>query len=161
MKKKFIYSISIFLISLLLLVSSCSSPSNWQTVAIDGYGTIKVPEDWKVSIIDDYMYFSIKKDGDEKYVLIQYDKSELETSNKYFAEIKEIISIEGEIFSNSAGINKDNIVYNNGDNSLKFLLYFTRPDPYNYGDTTFICLDDSISEETLRLISNSYKMYEY
>ena len=156
MKK--IYIFSLIMVIILLFTSSCGIPENWNTVEIDGYGTIKVPEDWKVSIIDDYMYFSTEVNGEEKYVLIQYDKSELEISNKYFSEIKDMISVQGEVFSNSASIIKKKIVYNNGDNSINFLLDFPIPNPYNYRYTTFICVDDSISEETLRKIGNSYDM---
>lgn len=155
MKKKFIYSISIFLISLLLLVSSCSSPSNWQTVAIDGYGTIKVPEDWKVSIIDDYIFFSTEINGEEKYALIQYDKSELETSNKYFSGIKEFVFLYDENFSNSTGVTRNKVIYNDGSSKEMYEMYLTSSNTWN--STVFICVDDSVSEDTLRTIAKSYK----
>lgn len=156
MNKKNICMISIFIVLLLLFSNSCGPTDNWKMIEIEGYGSIKVPEIWKFSIVDEFIYLSSEESGDSKDVLVQYRSDK--NINKHFAEIEELVWLQDENFSNGTCITKSEVHYQDGASVEMFTLYFTGPNVYE--STEFFCLDNSISEDTLKKIAKSYIMCE-
>lgn len=148
--------ISIFIVLLLLFLNSCGQTGNWKMIEIEGYGSIKVPESWKISIVDEFIYFSTEENGDSKNILVQYRSDK--NINKHFAEIEELMWLEDENFSNCTSVTKSEVHYRDGSSAEMFSLCFTGPN--NYESTEFFCLDNSISEDILKKIANSYIMCE-
>ncbi len=155
MNKKFICLISVFMVFVLLFLNSCSSTKNWKTVEIEGYGTLKVPENWKLSIVDDFIHFSSDESGESKDVLVQYSKPG--STNEQFDDIKDFVWLVDENYSNSAGIIKYEVLYQNGTSAEMFILYFTEINNLEFSE--FICVDTSVSEDILKKITKSYHMY--
>lgn len=143
------------LVLLMLLLAACNSNDSWKLVEIEGYGSIKVPKEWIVSVSDGHMYFSMENSGNNKNILVQYRSSD-KNENEYFSDVKEIVSLQGEVFSNSAGITQEKIYYQDGTSAELFVLWFTGP--YDYESTEFICVDSTVSEKTLRKIARSFVM---
>ena len=138
----------------LLILEPYIVPNDWKNVEIGGYGSFKVPESWDVSIADEFIYISSEKNGESKNILVQYrDNGKI---NPAFVQIEELIWMWDENFSNSTGITKYQVRYKDGSSTEMLALYFTGPDIS--GSTVFLCLDDSISESTLKRIANSYIM---
>lgn len=154
MRKKFTHSICILLaiITSLFVFVSCGNENNLKKVDIDGYGSIKVPKEWQVSVIDGFMYFSLN----EKDVFVPYQNDVF--YNTYSLEIKQMTWLEGEVFSNSAHITKYRVRYKDDSTKELFVLSFTSPDVIGR-HIEFICIDDSIPEDTLVKIAKSYEMY--
>lgn len=151
MNKKTIGLICIFIV--LLFLNSCGSTDNWKMIEIEGYGSIKVPEVWEFSIVDEFIYLSTEESGGSKNILVQYRANH--NTNKHLAEIEESIWLQDENFSNGACVTKSEVHYQDGSSAEMFILYFTGP---NIDESTeFFCLDNSISEDTLKKIAKSYR----
>lgn len=144
----------VFVCLVLLILDPYIIPNDWQNIEIEKYGSFKVPGSWEVSIIGGYMYISSEENGESKNILVQYrDNGNI---NPDFAQIEELIWMWDENFSNSTGITKYQVRYKDGSSAEMLTLYFTESDVS--GSTEFLCLDDSISESTLKKIANSYIM---
>lgn len=154
MNKKTICLIGILIV--LLFLNACGTTDNWKLIEIEKYGSIKVPKNWKFSIDDEFVYFSLEESGDSKNILVQYRSDK--NINKYFAEVEELVWLQDENFSNGACITKNEVHYQDGSSVEMFSLYFTGPKINE--SMEFFCLDNSISEDTLRKISKSYIMCE-
>lgn len=156
MNKKVTTLTGILVVLLMLFLNACVSKNNWKTVEIEGYGNIKVPQEWNASVVDGYMYLSAENGNDRKSVLIQhyFDKD----VNAYFSDVEEFIWLQDENFSNSAGIIKKQVHYTDGTTAELFTLYFTEPNDLDL--TEFICVDKSVPEDTLRKIAKSFVMCE-
>ena len=153
MSKKYIY---LFVVLVLLFLNACSATDNGKTIEIKEYGSIKVPENWNFSIVDEFIYLSVDESGNSKNILVQYRTDE--NINNDFATIEELTWLQDENFSNGACITKNKVTYQDGTSAEMFVLCFTGPN--NYASTEIICLDTSISEDVLRKIAKSYTMYE-
>ena len=154
MMKKTIYFISMIMVASLLFLNACGQSDNWDYVDIEGYGSIKVPASWTACAINEYIYFSSEESGASSNILVQYRSDE--SINEYFADIENMTWLQDENLSNGACITKYNINHQDGSSEELFALYFTGPDDYK--STEFLCLDDSLSEETLRKIAKSYSV---
>ena len=151
--KKVMYFIGVIVASLLFL-NACGQTDNWRSVNIEGYGSIQAPEDWEVCTVDEFMYLYSKEDNDRANILVQYRSGE--KVNEYFADIENMIWLQDENLSNGASVIKYHIDYQSGYSKEMFVLYFTGPDDYK--STEFLCMDDTISEDTLREIAKSYNI---
>ena len=76
---------------------------------------------------------------------------------KDFEEIKEFVDLQDENYSNSAGIGRYKVNYQDGLSEELFSVYFTSSRDVSE-HTEFLCLDTSISEEILKKIAKSYEM---
>lgn len=163
MKRRIICLISIALA--LLLLSSCGVPDSWQTVELEGVGNFRVPETWKISIIDGFMFISSEENGESKNVLVQYTYYEWEhgkgftkfDTNKYFEDIEVYEFISGTAFSNETTVERCRFQYKDGPTAEMFLVSFENFHRSGIDKTAeFLCLDDSISESILEKIANSF-----
>lgn len=137
----------------LLILDSYIIPSDWKEIEIGGFGSVKVPESWEVSVVDGFIYISSDGSGESKNILVQSQSCGY--VNKHFAEIEELLWVQDEWLSNGAGIIKYEVRYKDGSSAEIFALEFTRIDTY-YESTVFLCLNDSITEGMLKKIANSY-----
>ena len=136
--------------------------ANWKTVTVEHYGTIKVPSEWEYREENDYLFFYIvDEQNNEEYQLVQYSNDN--GLNDYFQDILEVENwecITSEVFSNSAVIRKEKILFKTGEAEEVFtidLSGYIDGDPY--GDTiNFVFLNTSISEELAKDIAKSYVM---
>lgn len=156
MNKKNIHRNSILIVLLFLVLAACGQIDGWKTAQIGKYGSIQVPESWKISTADEFIYFSLEENGGSKDVLVQFRSDE--NINEYFAEIEELVWLRDENFSNSAGIMKQKAYYQDGSSAEIFALHFTGPNAYE--STEFLCVDGSVSEDTLKKIAKSFIMSE-
>lgn len=159
MKKKIILvGVCLLLVWVTLITSSWTAgilgmffygiPLDWQTVEIDDYGTIRLPKEWKISTVDGFMYITSDEREESGYILIQsYDNMEM---NTYFAGIEDKEFMSDINFSNSAAVTKYKINYKNGTVGEMFCLGF-------YDAPDFYCVDNSISEKTLKKIAQSFE----
>ena len=159
MKKKIILvGVCLLLVWVTLITSSWTAgilgmffygiPLDWQTVEIDDYGTIRLPKEWKISTVDGFMYITSDEREESGYILIQsYDNMEM---NTYFAGIEDKEFMRDINFSNSAAVTKYKIYYKNGTVGEMFCLDF-------YDAPDFYCVDNSISEKTLKKIAQSFE----
>lgn len=155
MKKRMFIIILASILCVLLLINSCAQNDDWKTIDIDEYGKVDIPKDWTYSIVDEFLV--IYSDSNQNNIaLVQYRSGE--TVNGDFDNVAELIFIQDENFSNSSAITKYEVHYKDGSVAERYMLYFTGPN--NYQSTEFICLDDSISEDTLKKIAKSFVMYE-
>lgn len=154
MNKKHAYLIAIFIV--LLCLNACGSTGNGKMIEIEGYGRLEVPESWNYSSVDGFIYLSSEESGDRKNVLVQYRSDE--DINEYFSEIEELVWLQDENFSNGACVTKIEIHYRDGSTAETFSLCFTGPN--NYESTEFLCLDNTVSEDTLKRAAKSYVMCE-
>ena len=148
----------ICLIALVLAVfflNACGIPDDWKTIEIEGFGNIQVPESWEVSIKDGFTYIFSEEGGEKTNILVQYwyIRDTGNKTNEIFLGIEEVVHRYGEVFSNSAYIGKSEVYYQDGSSEEMFDLEFTGP---NYDTTIFYCMDDTISEDTLRMVAKSY-----
>ena len=141
--KKTVILVSVILC--LFCMISCSTEI-WTSVEIAGYGSIKIPQDWTYELVDDFMYFSSEENGCSKNVLSQY-RDDI-SINEHFSEIKDLVWLEDENFSNSASITKYQVYYMDGVSEEIFALCFTGSSDYK--STEFFCLDNSVSESLLK-----------
>ncbi len=152
MMNKNIRLISTIIILLSLYLTSCGTPNNWQTVEIKDFGNMKVPENWKLSTKNGFIYFSVQEGSENKNVFAQY--SNAEGINPNFAKIEKFDWLQDENFSNSTGVIKNKVFYEYGTSVELYTVYFTGS---NVEDVTeFLCLDDSVIEDTLKKIAKSY-----
>lgn len=153
-KRKCVYGLLIvlFLVLLIFILNFCGVvPYNWKTVKTGDFGSFRVPESLEISIIDGYTYISSNENGESKDILIQYASGGY--TNPYFDDIEELVWLQDEWFSNSAGMIAYEIHYKNGSSIKIWALEFWSLDAqFN----TYFCMDDSISEYTLKKIVNSY-----
>lgn len=152
-KRKCVFGLLIvlFLVLLIFNLNFCGVPYNWKTVKTGEYGSFRVPESWNISVIDEYTYISSNESGDSKNILVQYASGGY--TNEYFDDIEELVWLQDEWFSNSAGMINYEIRYKNGSSVKIWALEFWSLDAqFN----TYFCMDDSISEYTLKKIVNSY-----
>ena len=160
----------IMIIVLLIFLTSCDATENWKTIEINGYGNIKVPGNWEYSVVDGFEHFSLTDSKDNTPILIQYsredDKGDTEEYdveyNEYFADIEDMIWVYDEFYSNGTGIIKYKVCYHEGNSRELFVLELYRDIPTSDVPklTEFICVDDSVPEETLKKIAKSFA-YEY
>ena len=153
MMKEAKYSVAIIVIASVLFLNACGQIGDVTSVDLEGYGSIKVPGDWTVSTVDGFTYFTA---ADGSYTLVQYRSDE--AVNVYFSDIENMIWLKDENFSNSTGIIKYKIEYQSGVSEELFAVYFFGPD--NYESTEFLCLNNSLPEDTLREIVKSYNVSE-
>ena len=151
-KLKYIFGVlAILLLVVLLLNFFGVVPFTWKTVRTGDFGSFHVPENWDISTIDGYTYISSNKNGESKDILIQYDSGGY--TNPYFDDIEELVWLQDEWFSNSAGMINYEIRYKDGSSVKIWALEF-------WGSglefVTYFCLDDSVSEYTLKKIVNSF-----
>ena len=151
MGKKTIISVFILLL-LLLFLSACGTPSDWEEIEIENYGYIKVPANWELCVVDGFTYIYRMENGEKKNVLVQYaDDSGV---NPYFSEIEDMVWIRDENFSNSAAFSRKKICYRDGSMSEMYVSTFYNADIS--ASKVFICIDDSVSEDTLRTITKFF-----
>jgi len=169
MKKSLIYVLAIIPIILFIMLSTFvirslfpelfENYSNWQTVTIIDYGTIRIPSDWKFEENDGYLLFYLEgnENTSKQYTLVQYAKDG-GYINRYFSDIIDRVSVLGVNYGNSAGFLKHKIMHSNGfteeRNGVSFFV------STNEGGNTinFYLLDGSVSEKTLKKIAISYVM---
>ena len=147
---KISYSLCIFILFLLILCS-CNQTENWESVTLQGHGSIKVPEDWEYSVIDGFLYFSSNSSGESKNTLVQYSTGLC--VNEYFCNIEDREWVIDENYSNGASVIKYKVFFEDDSSTEIYCLRF--------GASTsleFYCLDPSVSEDTLKKIANSYTM---
>ena len=156
--KKIKNAICIILVFLILFLMGCSVTIGWQTVALYRCGTIKLPSEWEITktIHDGYMTLSVDSDDESKNVLVQYE-SDGEVS-PYFDDVQKRETLYSEGFSNSACIAKEKFIYKDGTAEELFTLEFTEPNDLDL--IKFVCVDKSVSEDTLRKIAKSFVMAE-
>ena len=130
---------------------SCGTDT-WISARIPGYGSVKVPQNWKTTIVDGFMYFYIEENGERQNVLVQYNNDK--DDNEYFSDIKGFTWLVDEHYSNSAGITKYQVSYSDGSTDELFALDFGGDE---FLDTRFLCLDNTIPETTLKIIAKSYQ----
>jgi len=169
MKKSSIYVLAILSIILFLMLSIFviknlfpelfENYSNWQTVTIKEYGTIKIPPNWEIEENNGYIQFYLedKENTSKQYTLVQYAKHG-GYINRLFSDIIDRVSILDVNYGNSAGFLKHKIVYSNGFTEERngVSLYISTYEGVN--TIYFYLLDGSISEKTLKKIAISYVM---
>ncbi|MBE6958454.1 MAG: hypothetical protein E7447_04815 [Ruminococcaceae bacterium] len=152
--KKFKYILALLstlLLVVLVLNLAGAVRYSWKTVKTGDFGSFRVPESWDISIIDEYTYISLNKNGESKNILIQYASGGY--TNPYFDDIEELVWLQDEWFSNGAGMINYEIHYKNGSTAQIWALEFWGLDAQFI---TYFCLDDSLSEYTLKKIVNSF-----
>lgn len=151
--KKAVYSVSIIIIACLVFLNACGQTGNVKSVDLEGYGSILVPENWTASTVDGFTYF---KAADGSCTLVQYRSGE--AVNAYFSDIKNMIWLQDENFSNGACVTKYKVEYQNGNFVELFAICFSGSD--NYESTEFLCLNTSLTEAALQEIAKSYNVSE-
>lgn len=136
----------------LLLLAACGQTEKGKRVDIAEYGSIAIPDDWSSSNVDGFICF---EDRDSAKVLVQYRSGE--EINGYFANIKTITLLQDENFSNSAGITKYKVEYQDGSSEELFAVCFSGD---NYKSTEFLCINTFVTEDILREIAKSYSIYK-
>ena len=122
-KLKYIFGVLAILLLVVLLLNFCGVvPYNWKTVNTGDFGRFRVPENWDISIIDGYTYISSNENGERKDILIQYASGGY--TNPYFDDIEELVWLQDEWFSNSAGMINYEIRYKNGSSVKIWALEF-------------------------------------
>ena len=155
--RKIVFLIGMLSLLVLSLLSSCKfadSSGSWKEIKIESYGSISVPKDWEIVVKSGFISFVI---DDEKEVLIEYiDRLDV---NPYFREIKEMIRVSDEWFSNSAGITSCEIRYQDDSTATAVRLSFSVPDTKGFfNQIEFLCLNDAVSYDILERIAKSYSM---
>lgn len=151
-KLKYVFGIlAILLVAVLLLDFFGVVPFTWKTVKTEDFGSFRVPGNWEISTIDGYTYISSNKNGERKDILIQYESTGY--TNPYFDNIEELVWLQDEWFSNGAGMINYEIHYKDGSSAKIWALEFWSS---GSGFVTYFCLDDSVSEYTLKKIVNSF-----
>ena len=152
-KKIIIFVFTLLLsLSLLLFLSTCGTPSDWKEIEIENYGYIKAPANWELCFVDGFAYIYRMENDEKKNVLVQYANDS--GVNPCFSEIKDMVWILDENFSNSAAFSKKRICYNDGLTSEMFVLTFY--DVEISECVAFICIDNSVSEDTVRTITKHF-----
>lgn len=150
-------------ILVLLLLSACSATAGWQSAAIYSCGTVKLPSDWEVTKTtgDGYMSILVGEGDDRKYVFVQYDSDMGVTPdgiNPYFADVAECQVLQDEKITDTVNFSKEKFIYTDGTAQELFALELAKPE--SAGSVKLVCVDKSISEDTLRTIAKSYVMAE-
>ena len=144
--------VSIYLVALMVFLNACNLPDNWKTIDIEGYGEIKVPKQWEVSLDNGFIYIFSAEGGDSTNILAQYrtDKN----INSQLDKGLERTWLQDENFSNGTCITKYKVYCQDGTVTEMFTLSFTS---LNTSESTeFFCLDSSVSEDILKSIAKSY-----
>ena len=136
--------------------------ANWKTVTVEHYGTIKIPPEWEYREENDYLFFyTVDNQNNDEYQLVQYSNDN--GINDYFQDILGVEnweSITSEVFSNSAVIRKEKILFKTGEAVEVFTIDLSGcgdDNPFE-GTIGFIFLNTTISEELVRDIAKSYVM---
>lgn len=133
-------------------VEGCASePEDWQTVTLDS-GTIKFPDDWRVTIEDGLFYVYDEFDSP---VMIEATPVEDVKTNKYYESyaLEEIITSAG--LSNGAIYGSQKVTCD-GKNSEKLFLDFGFDETRNI----FIVWDESFTKDMLKKIAKTYVQFE-
>ena len=124
-----------------------------KTATIEGYGNIRIPEEWTATVVNGFLHISRVENGESMDVLVQYDGED--GVNPQFANIAGFEWIQDTNYSNSAGCGKEKVRYSDGSTDELIILRLTGYE--NEESTLLICVDKSISERQIRKITKSYE----
>lgn len=166
-KNKFIlYFILMFVLLNFTLFVLCSCDSHiynskkWKIVTLDNVGEFLVPCKWIVTKNDDVLYFTNTELTEENCIIYMIGVlygNEIEYVS--FADLvggfELIESLDGHVLSNNGYYCERRCLIKGLERKLFFI------NLYNYLDyeAYFYVFDDSIDEQTVREMANSYKMY--
>lgn len=127
-------------------------PADWPRVELEGYGSICVPEGWEVTTVDGFIYVYSNEDGERRNIFIQSGRDIKE--NDYFSDIDSWEELTSVLFGNGSQLYKAKINYKDGSSQEMFYLKLQLD---TVGEKIYLyCVDDSISEKTLRKIVKSH-----
>ncbi len=169
------------LIFALFIFSGCSDETkDWQTVKLGERESIKIPQNWVVSVIDDTMYFSDKPmtEKNPTVYMFQYNseennKNESENNkektddkteyNKLCKSFKVENNTEEIGKSNSATIITSVVSVDGKTQTVKgiSLFYMDYSDIALSGERVFYVWNNNVSTELLYTIADTYDNYTY
>lgn len=165
--KKLLYTIPI----ILLILSSCTHiTKEWNNISINNLGELKIPNTWIASEIDDKIIIADKKVSDDNmdvYAIGMYFNDNDRDSSVFRIESIGEIHLDGRkssknvnLYSNSA-ILETNYCYVNGEKKWLNCIFLSDIDKNGKSiDYIIIFLKESIDDNTIKTIAQSYSRYE-
>lgn len=143
--------LSMVLAATMLFLCGCSSilKCEWQTIAMNNCGTMKIPANWTYFVEDGVMY--ILNDKNEP-AMISYDVSKESNSNRYIKDFQLIEWISNEVLSNEPMLGRAK--YRHGDDEI--VRYFLNLTTNSDDDVEFIVWDEEITKEMLVAIAKTF-----
>ena len=127
-------------------------PADWPIVELEEYGSIYVHKEWEVTAVDCCIYVYSNEDGERRNIFVQSGRDIKE--NNYFSNIDSWEEINSVLFGNGSQLYKAKINYKDGSSQEMFYLKLQLD---TVGEKIYLyCVDDSISEKTLRKIVKSH-----